>query len=133
MSDPTCTIEQLRQWVRRFSQDRDWEQFHHPKDLGLALAIEVGELLEHFRYLSNEAIAQSLREASRKEQVAHELADCLWLLLRLSDVLGIDLSDALRDKLALADRKYPADVVRGQPHKYTEYPQPSDGTPRSER
>ncbi|QDU60635.1 hypothetical protein Pan216_14820 [Planctomycetes bacterium Pan216] len=120
-SDTTATIAQLKQWVRDFSQERDWEQFHHPKDLGLALAIEVGELLEHFRYRDNERIAKELAKESVHTELAHELADCLWLLLRLGDVCDVDLSRSLREKLVLAAEKYPADLVRGRSDKYTYY------------
>ena len=107
--------------VLDFSQARDWEQFHHPKDLGLALACEVGELLEHFRYRTNDEIQTSLARPDDKQAFSHELADCLWLLLRLADVSRIDLAGALKEKLAEADRKYPVDQSRGRPDKYTRY------------
>lgn len=121
MNDEQTNVSQLKALVRDFSQDRDWEQFHHPKDLGVALAIEVGEVLEHFRYRDNKAIAEHLVNPGQKRALGHELADCLWLLLRLADVCGIDLSAALEEKVALAGEKYPADLVRGKPHKYTHY------------
>jgi dCTP diphosphatase len=107
--------------VLEFSQERDWEQFHHPKDLGVALACEVGEVLEHFRYRSHEAIAASLSEPAGQRALAHELADCLWVLLRLADVCGIDLSSSLREKIDLAALKYPVDQSFGRPDKYTAY------------
>ena len=121
MSDEDVTVAELKEWVRRFSQVRDWEQFHHPKDLGLALVIEVGEILEHFRYRRDAEIADHLADPAQLRELSHEVADCLWLLLRLADVCGIDMSDALREKLALADAKYPVEQVRGKPHKYTHY------------
>lgn len=123
MSDETTTIAQLKERVRQFTDARDWRQFHHPKDLGLALAIEVGELLEHFRYRSNEEISDHLADAATLRDISHEVADCVWLLLRLSDVCRFDLSNALIEKLALADAKYPVDLVRGRPDKYTAYPE----------
>ena len=79
MSDPQTTIDELKGWVRAFSRERDWEQFHHPKDLGVALACEVGEVLEHFRYRTNEQIRAVLDDPGRRRELAHELADCLWL------------------------------------------------------
>lgn len=121
MNDEQTNVSQLKALVRAFSQERDWEQFHHPKDLGVALAIEVGEVLEHFRYRDNEAITRHLAEDAHRRELAHELADCFWLLLRLGDVCGVDLSASLEEKVALAAKKYPADVVRGKPHKYTHY------------
>lgn len=117
-------------WLRRFTDERDWAQFHTPKDLGLALAIEVGEVLEHFRYKTDAAIAAALAEPDNRRELSHELADCLWLLLRLADVTGIDLPAALHEKLALAARRYPADLVRGRSDKYTAYsarPAPTPG------
>lgn len=121
MTDDQTTIARLKQAVLDFSRERDWEQFHHPKDLGVALACEVGELLEHFRYKTDDEIQQSLSAATEKQALAHELADCLWLLLRLGDVCGVDLSSALVEKLAEAAAKYPVELVKGKPHKYTAY------------
>jgi dCTP diphosphatase len=121
MTDAHTTIEQLKSLVLRFAQERDWEQFHHPKDLGLALACEVGEVLDHFRYLSNEQIQAHLADPSHHKELAHELADCLWALLRLADVCQVDLSASLEEKVALAALKYPIEKVYGRPHKYTAY------------
>jgi dCTP diphosphatase len=119
--DEQTTIRELKELVRAFSQERDWEQFHHPKDLGVALACEVGEVLEHFRYQSNEAIAERLARGEERRELAHELADCLWLLLRLADVCGIDLASSLREKVELAAAKYPVELSYGRPDKYTAY------------
>ncbi|MEA2631133.1 MAG: dCTP diphosphatase [Chloroflexota bacterium] len=121
MIDQQTTIGELKDLVRTFSRERDWEQFHHPKDLGVALACEVGEVLEHFRYRSNEAIATSLDEPDNRRELAHELADCLWLLLRLADVCQVDLASSLREKVELAAAKYPIDRAYGRPDKYTAY------------
>src|SRR3954469_5417490 len=92
MNDQDTTIGTLKELVRAFSKERNWEQFHHPKDLGVALVCEVGELLEHFRYRSHEEIRAVLENPSSRREVAHELADCLWLVLRLADVCGVDLA-----------------------------------------
>lgn len=121
VEDASTTLEALKGRVRAFSQARDWEQFHHPKDLALALVCEVGELLEHFRYRTNEEIAGHLSDGRNHEALAHELADCLWLLLRLGDVCQVDLSRALGEKLVLAERKYPVEKSYGRPDKYTAY------------
>jgi dCTP diphosphatase len=121
MSDPVTTIHELKDLVRAFSRERDWEQFHHPKDLGLALACEVGEVLEHFRYKTNEQIQTGLAVPDRRQELAHELADCLWLLLRLADVCQVDLASSLREKVELAARKYPVERSFGRPDKYTTY------------
>jgi dCTP diphosphatase len=121
MTDPQTTIGQLKELVLRFSRERDWEQFHHPKDLGLALACEVGEVLEHFRYRTNEEVRAAVDDPGRRRALAHELADCLWVLLRLADVCGIDLASALQEKVELAALKYPVERAYGRPDKYTSY------------
>jgi dCTP diphosphatase len=124
MTDSQTTIGELKALVLRFAQERDWEQFHHPKDLGLALACEVGEALEHFRFRSNEEIHAALADTTRHRELAHELADCLWALLRLADVCGIDLAAALQEKVNLAGLKYPVEQVYGRADKYTAYQPP---------
>jgi dCTP diphosphatase len=121
MNDSQTTIRALKDLVLQFSRERDWEQFHHPKDLGLCLAIEVGEALEHFRFRTNEETQEALADPDRKRALAHELADCLWALLRLADVCAIDLSASLEEKVALAAIKYPADLASGRADKYTAY------------
>jgi len=115
MTDPQTTIRELKDLVRAFSRERDWEQFHHPKDLGLALACEVGEVLEHFRYKTNEDVRTALDDPAARLALAHELADCLWLDLRLADVCDVDLAASLRETLALAALKYPVDRAYGRP------------------
>jgi dCTP diphosphatase len=124
MADQETTIEQLKAAVLAFSRERDWEQFHHPKDLGLALACEVGELLEHFRYRTHDEIRDHLAKSDAHRELAHELADCLWLILRLGQVCDVDLSEALREKLRLAAEKYPIDRSYGRADKYTSYRDP---------
>ncbi len=128
MTDRTATIADLQALLRDFARERDWEQFHHPKDLGLALAVEVGELLDHFRFLTNEQIGAKLADHAGRRALAHELADVAGLALRLADVMGIDLAAAVAEKTVLAAAKYPAELVRGLPHKYTHY-QSAAGAP----
>src|SRR5262245_32416754 len=121
LTDATSTIADAAKLVRDFSRERDWEQFHHPKDLGLALAIETGEALEHFRFQTNEEIQANLADPEKHQALAHELADVFWALLRLAEVPGVDLAAALDEKVALAARKYPIDASKGKAHKYTAY------------
>jgi dCTP diphosphatase len=124
MTDPQTTIRELKDLVRAFSRERDWEQFHHPKDLGVARACEVGEVLEHFRYKTNDEITTALEAPGARRALAHELADCLWLLLRLADVCEVDLAGSLEEKVALAAIKYPIDQSYGRADKYTRYQTP---------
>jgi dCTP diphosphatase len=120
-NDETAPIARLKDLVRAFSIERDWEQFHTPKDLGIALACEVGELLEHFRYRRDEEVRTLLDDLAKRREVADELADCLWLILRLADVIGVDLASTLVAKVADAARKYPVELARGRADKYTAY------------
>lgn len=106
----------LRDALRRFAAERDWERFHTPKNLAMALAGEAGEVIEHFQWLGAEESA-SLPPAQR-EEVALELADVLLYLVRLADVLGIDLADAATRKLAINAGRYPVDKARGRSDKY---------------
>ena len=121
MNDMQTTVRELEDLVLTFSKERDWERFHHPKDLGVALACEVGELLEHFRYKSDAEVRAAIEEPKARRAVAHELADCFWLILRLAQVCGVDLAAALEEKVALAAIKYPVDKSYGRSDKYTSY------------
>ncbi len=123
MNDDRTTLQELKALVLAFSRERDWEQFHHPKDLGVALVCEVGELLEHVRYRTNDEIRLLLADSAYQREIAHELADCLWLILRLADVCRIDLAASLQEKTQLAALKYPIEKAFGRPDKYTTYQQ----------
>jgi NTP pyrophosphatase (non-canonical NTP hydrolase) len=109
----------LRDKLREFAQARDWDQFHSPKNLSMALMVEVAELMEHFQWLT-EAQSGDLAPAKQAE-VAEELADVLLYLVRLSDKLGVNLKEAALQKIEKNAAKYPADKVRGSSKKYSEY------------
>ena len=111
----------LRDAIRVFVNERDWDQFHTPKNLSSALCVEAAELLENFQWL-NEGSRSELSDA-RLTQVRHEMADVLVYLIRLADKLDVDLPQAVAEKMALNRIKYPADKVRGDARKYTEYEQ----------
>jgi NTP pyrophosphatase (non-canonical NTP hydrolase) len=110
---------QLRDLVRQFVDERDWDQFHTPKNLSSALAVEAAELLEHFQWLQH-GRSEELGEAKLAE-VRHEMADVLVYLVRLADKLDVDLVAAVQEKMVLNRAKYPADLVRGDARKYHEY------------
>jgi NTP pyrophosphatase (non-canonical NTP hydrolase) len=112
------TIGELQTALRAFAHERDWEQFHSPKNLAAALAVEAGEVLEHFQWLS-EAESAALDDA-RRHAVALELADVLLYLVRLADRLDVDLMASAREKLAINAEKYPVERARGSHRKYTE-------------
>ena len=111
-------IDNLRNQLRTFAADRDWDQFHSPKNLASALAVEAAELLENFQWLT-EAESQQLQPEALAA-VRAEVADVLLYLIRISDKLGIDLIAAANAKIQLNAEKYPVDKARGSSKKYTE-------------
>lgn len=117
--EKSSDLEALRDHIREFVAERDWDQFHTPKNLATALAVEAAELLEHFQWLHTGA-SDELSEPKR-EQVRHELADVLVYLIRLADKMDVNLYDAVIDKMEINRKKYPADKVRGNSRKYSEY------------
>ena len=116
---PVRDLDDLRQRLREFAQARDWDQFHSPKNLAMALIAESAELVEHFQWLREDESTRLAPE--KKTQVAEELADVLSYLVRLADKLDIDLFAAVSAKLARNEARYPASLVRGSARKYTEY------------
>jgi dCTP diphosphatase len=113
------SLDDLSDRLLRFARERDWEQFHSPKNLVMALAGEVGELTEHFQWLTE---AQSAHlGADKRERVAEELADCLIYLVRLGERLDIDLIAAAYRKIAINERRYPVERVRGDARRAEEY------------
>jgi NTP pyrophosphatase (non-canonical NTP hydrolase) len=111
-------IERLTARLREFATQRDWDQFHSPKNLAGALAVEAGEVLECFQWLTERDSATL--DADRRERVALELADVLLYLIRLADKLDVDLIAAADRKIAINEKKYPPDRARGSSRKYTE-------------
>ena len=112
-------LDHLKLRLREFADKRDWNQFHSPKNLAMALSVEAAELLEHFQWLTEEQ-SKNL-PLDKREEVASELADTLLYLIRLADKLDIDLLAAAYNKFELNDKKYPVDKARGNAKKYTEF------------
>jgi dCTP diphosphatase len=123
MSDkptPAASVDlaDLRFRLRRFAAERDWDQFHSPKNLAMALSVEVAELLEHFQWLSD--AQSSALNLETRVKVAEELADVLLYLVRLADKLDVDLAVAALEKLKLNATRYPVDKARGSSKKYSD-------------
>jgi dCTP diphosphatase len=116
---PPDSLEALRERLARFAAERDWDQFHSPKNLSMALIAEAAELVEHFQWLS-EAQSRAL-PPEKLQQVAHELADILIYLVRMADKLGVDLVGAAYEKIQINERRYPAERVRGDARRASEY------------
>ena len=116
----TEQLQLLKEKIRQFADERDWEQFHSPKNLAMALIVEAAELVEHFQWLTEEQSCSL--SAEKLSEIETELADILIYLVRIADKLGIDLNQAALKKLQNNAEKYPADKVRGLSKKYSEYP-----------
>lgn len=110
------SLNTLRTQLRAFAAEREWQQFHSPKNLAMALSVEAAELLEHFQWLTEEQ-SRNLPPQTLAA-VSHELADVLLYLVQLADGLGLDLLQAAQAKLALNEAKYPAEKARGKHLKY---------------
>jgi dCTP diphosphatase len=113
------TLDHLKTRLREFAVVRDWEQFHSPKNLAMALIVEAAELVENFQWLTEEQSASL--PLDKLAEVEQELADIQIYLIRLADRLNIDLEQAVNAKIELNERRYPAEKVRGSAKKYTEF------------
>jgi dCTP diphosphatase len=120
-NDAHTTVSRLRELVREFVAERQWQKFHDPKNLAMALAVEAAELMEHFQWLRSEELDAALADPERRGQVGEELADVLCFALALANRLELDVSACLRDKMEKNRRKYPAAEYRGR------YQKPADG------
>jgi dCTP diphosphatase len=115
---PDDALDRLRNRLREFAAARDWEKFHSPKNLAMAISVEAGELLEQSQWIDDDTGAAGLQE--RRLPLEHEMADVLLYLIRLADVLDVDLVDAADRKIAINESKYPVDKARGTAKKYSE-------------
>lgn len=114
MSDATTTVEELRQLIREFVNERDWRQFHAPKNVSMALAVEAAELMEHFQWLDVEESRRLPEDAGKLAAIGEELADVIGYSFALANELGIDVSEAMRAKMVKNRLKYPANEFHGR-------------------
>ena len=118
--DKMTTIEELKNISKQFCEERDWDKFHNPKELAIAMSTEANELLQIFRFKSEKEMTE-LMASERRTDVSDELADVLFCVLRFAQMNNIDLSNALKSKMEKNVKKYPVEKVRGSNKKYTEY------------
>jgi NTP pyrophosphatase (non-canonical NTP hydrolase) len=119
MDDSNTTLQNLKDRMAQFVRERDWEQFHTPKNLAMSIAIEAAELMEHFQWLTVEESKKLQPE--QLVDIGEELADIIIYSLSLSNTLGLDLSQTVLAKMEKNSRKYPSEKVKGKSHKYTYY------------
>jgi dCTP diphosphatase len=120
LGDVPLNVPLIQAQLRSFVAEREWAQFHSPKNLSMALAAEAGELLEIFQWLTEEESRTLMEHPKRAEAVRHEIADVLVYVLRLADVLGVCLQEVVDEKIRLNAAKYPVALARGNARKYTE-------------
>jgi NTP pyrophosphatase (non-canonical NTP hydrolase) len=112
-------MNELIQTLREFAENRDWDQFHSPKNLAMALSVEVAEIVEHFQWLTEEESAQL--PPDKLEMIKEEIGDVMIYLVRFSDKLGINPLQAAKEKILINEKKYPSEKVKGKSNKYSEY------------
>ena len=119
-TDSATTVAELKTRVLAFARERDWEQFHSPKNLSMALAAEAGELMEHFLWATNEQSRDVAADAAKRGKIADELADVVIYALEFANATGLDVATAIEAKMAANAKKYPVEKARGRADKYTE-------------
>lgn len=119
-SDAETTLQALKDKVLAFAHEREWEQFHTPKNLSMAIAAEAAELMEHFLWKRSGDDEALLEEPARRQKITEELADIIIFSLEFANITGIDLATAIEAKMRQNARKYPVEKARGRADKYTE-------------
>ena len=120
LTDGNTTVAELKTRVLAFVRERDWEQFHSPKNLSMALAAETGELMEHFLWATPEQSQAIAADAAKRANIADELADVVIYALEFANITGLDVAAAIEAKMAANAKKYPVEKARGRSEKYTE-------------
>lgn len=120
MDDASTTFAEVKERILAFTRERDWEQFHAPKNLSMALAAEAGELMEHFLWVSSDASRTVVADPAKRAKIAEELADVIIYALEFANATGLDAAAAIEAKMAANARKYPVEKARGRADKYTE-------------
>jgi dCTP diphosphatase len=120
LTDSATTVAELKNRVHAFARERDWEQFHAPKNLSMALSAEAAELMEHFLWATPEESRAVALDPARKAQIAEELADVVIYALEFANATGLDVAASIEAKMAANAKKYPVDKARGRSVKYTE-------------
>jgi NTP pyrophosphatase (non-canonical NTP hydrolase) len=113
-TDSFTTVAELRKLIADFVAERDWSQFHSPKNVSMALSIEAAELMEHFQWLTTDASRRLADDPQKLAEIGEELADVVGYSFALANELGIDVSEAVRAKMVKNAQKYPADEFRGR-------------------
>jgi len=120
LTDSSTTVAEIKARVLAFARERDWEQFHAPKNLSMALAAEAGELMEHFLWATPESSRTIALDAVKRKKIEEELADVVIYALEFANMTGIDVAAVIETKMAANAAKYPIEKAKGRSDKYTE-------------
>ena len=118
--DNKTNINELKEKIRKFCEDRDWDQFHNAKELAIGIVTEASELLQHFRFKSEQQVDKMFQNPSKRQEISEELADVLYFVIRLAQRYDIDLTTELNNKIQKNEEKYPVEKIKGSNKKYTE-------------
>jgi len=120
LMETKSNLKELKEFYRNFTKVREWDKYHTPKDLSIAISIEAGELQEHFLWKSNDDVKEMLQNPTKKEKVVEELADVFAYVIRMADILDIDIIKSFYEKMEKNHKKYPIDKIKGNFKKYNE-------------
>jgi NTP pyrophosphatase (non-canonical NTP hydrolase) len=120
LDDNQARVAELKQLVKKFSEERDWDQFHNAKDLAIGIVTEASELLDIFRFKSEKEVEAMFKDGPASKNISDELADVFYFALRLAQRYDIDVSNTLKEKIEQNSKKYPVETARGSNRKYTE-------------
>ena len=118
--DHQTNINDLKEKIKKFCEDRDWDQFHNAKELAIGIVTEASELLQHFRFKSEKQVEKMFKDPSKRQEISEEVADVLYFLMRLSQKYDIDLTTELNKKIQKNEQKYPIEKSKGSNKKYDE-------------
>jgi len=118
--DKETNFHELKEKIKKLCDERDWDQFHGAKDLAIGVITESAELLEHFRFKSEQETESLFKNPEKREHIEDEMADVMWFLFRLAQKYDVDLSEAFKRKMAKFEKKYPVEKAKGSNKKYNE-------------
>lgn len=121
INDEKTTLKELKESVKKFCEERDWDQYHNAKELAIGIVTEASELLQHFRFKSEKQVDEMFINASKAQEISEEIADVLYFVIRLSQRYNIDLTTELNKKIKKNEQKYPLEKAKGSNKKYTEF------------
>ena len=118
--DTKTNIHELKEKIKKFCEERDWDKYHNAKDLAIGVITEASELLEHFRFKSDKEISEMFKNPDKKQEISEEMSDVLYFLLRLAQRYDIDVTTELNKKMDKNRERYPVEKAKGSNKKYTE-------------